>query len=191
MRSLARFISLSLLFTLATFLACNKSGAPVKEAATPAQANDPALQISSVAFAQNGMIPAKYTCDGVNISPPLAWNGAPKAAKAFALIVNDPDAPSGDFTHWVLYDVPASANNLPESVPNEDRAQGGVQGMNDFGKVGYGGPCPPSGTHRYQFTLYALDAPLGLAPRASRTQVEAAMHGHVLAQTQLTGKYRR
>src|SRR5689334_9978527 len=190
MSSLSSCISLALL-TLTTLVACNKNSAPLKEAAIPAQGQDPTLRLTSPGFAENGMIPPKYTCDGKNMSTPLAWSGAPSGTKSFALIVHDPDAPPGDFTHWVLYDLPASANNLPENVLKENRAQGGAQGMNDFGKVGYGGPCPPSGTHRYVFTLYALDAQLGLAPRASRAQVEAAIKGHLLAQTELTGKYGR
>jgi Raf kinase inhibitor-like YbhB/YbcL family protein len=145
--------------------------------------------LTSTAFAEGQTIPARYTCDGADVSPLLRWDGAP-AAQSFALIADDPDAPGGTFTHWVLFDIPAAQRELPEG-----QATGalGVAGRNDFGKAGYGGPCPPRGApHRYIFTLSALDvATLNLPANASRSDVEAAMRGHILGQAQLMGRYGR
>lgn len=151
------------------------------------------LALTTTAFPANGAIPARYTCDGEDRSPPLAWSGAPSGAAAFALIMDDPDAPRGVFTHWVLYNLPADAQELPEGVPTAERLpSGALQGVNDFGRVGYGGPCPPPGpAHRYRFTLYALDTALSLEPRATKQAVLDAMRGHVLAQAQLVGTYQR
>jgi len=133
------------------------------------------------------MIPAKYCCDGADVSPPLSIEGAPKETKSLALIVDDPDAPVGTWVHWVVWNIGVGTREIPENaVP-----QGAVEGMNDFRKRKYGGPCPPSGTHRYFFKLYALDAPLPLKPGAAKAQVEEAMKGHVLAQAELIGLYRR
>lgn len=150
------------------------------------------LEIRSPAFPEGGSIPSQYTCDGKDLSPPLAWSGVPPGARSFALVCNDPDAPSGDWVHWVFFDVPSSSTGLPEGVPPRDEiAGGGRQGKNDFRKVGYGGPCPPVGTHRYVFTLYALDRELALAAGVTKAQLSAAMKGHVLAEGRLTGKYSR
>jgi len=151
------------------------------------------FSVTTKAFAPGGDIPRQYTCDGQDLSPALEWNGAPAATKSFALIADDPDAPVGTWTHWVLFDLPASADNLPESVPKTaDLSGGGHQGRNDFGKTGYGGPCPPPGKpHRYFFKLYALDAPLNLKGGASRADVEKAMKGHVLGEAQVMGKFKR
>ncbi len=151
------------------------------------------LSLTTTAFPSNGPIPARYTCDGEDRSPPLTWRDAPAQTAAFALIMDDPDAPRGVFTHWVLYNLPADARELPEGVPSAERLPGGaLQGVNDFGRVGYGGPCPPPGpAHRYRFTLYALDTPLGLGPRATKQAVLDAMRGHVLAEGQLVGTYQR
>jgi Raf kinase inhibitor-like YbhB/YbcL family protein len=152
----------------------------------------PSLRLTSVTL-QAGQFPAKDTCDGADASPELAWSGAPAGTKSFALVVIDLDAPGGEFVHWVLYDLPASARELPEGWAQQDRlADGSLQGRNDFGKTGYGGPCPPGNSpHRYVFRLFALDAKLNLAPGTSRGQVEAAMKGHVLAQGELTARYQR
>ncbi len=151
-----------------------------------------ALFISSSAFQEGESIPAKYTCDGQDISPPLKWGEPPAGAGSFALIVDDPDAPGGVFTHWVLFNLPPDTSELPEAAPASPQLTGGaLQGVNDFGRVGYGGPCPPSGTHRYQFTLYALDKSLDLEAGASKQQVLEAMQGHVVARGQLTGMYQR
>jgi Raf kinase inhibitor-like YbhB/YbcL family protein len=150
------------------------------------------VKIASDAFADGGHIPSKYTCDGNDVSPPMQWSDLPARTKSVALICDDPDAPKKDFTHWVLYDLPPSARMLPEHVSRtRELPDGGRQGKNDFGKVGYGGPCPPSGRHRYRFTLYALDTELGVPPPATRSEVENAMKGHILETAQLTGLYAR
>src|SRR5690606_3351890 len=151
-----------------------------------------ALQVMSDAFAEDQQIPSIYTCDGRNISPPLRWSGVPAEAQTLALVVDDPDAPSGLFTHWRVYDLPPGATGLPEGVPQQETVDGGGrQGRNDFGRIGYGGPCPPSGSHRYVFTVYALDAPLDLPPGATRRQLFDAMDGHIIAEGRLIGRYQR
>lgn len=149
------------------------------------------LSVSSQAFREGEKIPAKYSCDGQNISPPLIWDEPPAETRSFALIVDDPDAPGGTFTHWILFNLPATNRELPEAIPTQDQLpNGALQGKNDFGKVGYGGPCPPAGhPHRYQFTLYALDRVLDLTAGASREQLTAAMQGHIIARGRLTGTY--
>jgi Raf kinase inhibitor-like YbhB/YbcL family protein len=147
--------------------------------------------LSSPSFADGETIPAKHTCDGANQSPPLRWADSP-AAQSFVLIMDDPDAPGGTFTHWVLYDIPGTEHELPEGLSNVGAL--GTPGTNDFSKVGYGGPCPPRGhgAHRYFFTLSALDiATLQLPPEASRRDVEQAMRGHVIGQARLMGRYAR
>jgi Raf kinase inhibitor-like YbhB/YbcL family protein len=147
--------------------------------------------LSSAAFQEGDRIPAKYTCDGQNISPPLAWSEPVPETRALALIVEDPDAPGGVFTHWVLFNIPAGFRQLGEGVPAQEQLQtGGIQGKNDFGRIGWGGPCPPRGTpHRYVFTIYALDKSLDLKSGASKKQLLDAMQGHILAQSQLIGTY--
>ena len=150
------------------------------------------LEIKSSDFETGGMIPKKYTCDGEDISPPLLWDGVPEGTKSLALINDDPDAPMGTWVHWVLYDLPASTKELPENMPKDKTLHSGAkQGITDFRKIGYGGPCPPSGTHRYFFKLYALDSKLNLEPGATKKQVEDAMKGHIVAQAELIGKYTR
>jgi Raf kinase inhibitor-like YbhB/YbcL family protein len=151
------------------------------------------FDLTSSAFSHEAPIPARYTCDGEDMSPPLAWSDAPQGTTAFALIMDDPDAPRGVFTHWVLFNVPAQVQDLPEAVPKTARlADRGLQGRNDFGKVGYGGPCPPPGPpHRYRFTLYALDIILDLSPGASKQQVLEAIQDHTLDHALLIGTYRR
>jgi hypothetical protein len=150
------------------------------------------IQVTSPAFAEGAMIPAKYTGDGDDASPPLRWSDAPDGTKSFALIADDPDAPMGTWVHWVLFNLPADARELPEAVPSEGTLPSGArQGRNDFRKIGYGGPMPPSGTHRYYFKLYALDTALDLKPGATKAQLVKAMEGHVLGQGQLMGKYSR
>jgi Raf kinase inhibitor-like YbhB/YbcL family protein len=154
---------------------------------TPALAFD----LKSPAFSQNAPIPRTYSCDGPDRSPPLRWYDPPSGAKGYALVVEDPDAPAGTWVHWVLYRIPAGARQLPEGVPARDTVAGaGTQGINDFKKVGWGGPCPPPGSaHRYVFTLYALDSDLTLPPGTSRSDLQAAMEGHVLGQAELTGRF--
>jgi len=152
-----------------------------------------AFVLSSAAFSGGGAIPKKYTCDAVDVSPPLAWTEPPAKTRAFALIVDDPDAPAGTWVHWVLFNLPAETRELAEGVPKKDELPGGArQGRNDFRRIGYGGPCPPPGpAHRYFFKLYALDAPLALTPGATKAEVEAAMRGHILAHAELMGRYKR
>jgi len=151
------------------------------------------LQISSDAFADGKIIPKDHTCDGADRSPPLHWDGAPERAKAFALVVDDPDAPSGVFTHWLLYNVPAAAKALDVGVATTGTlGDGSRQGTNDFGRVGWSGPCPPPGSaHRYRFKLYALSAPLELEPGAKRDAVLKAIKEKKLAEAEVTGKYER
>jgi Raf kinase inhibitor-like YbhB/YbcL family protein len=145
------------------------------------------LSITSPAFPHNGMIPIKYTCDGADVSPPLSIGNVPEKTGSLALIVDDPDAPMGTWVHWVVWNIAADTREIPENtVP-----PGALQGTNDFGKQKYGGPCPPSGTHRYFFKLYALNAPLALKAGATKAQVEEAMSGHLLGKTELVGLYRR
>jgi Raf kinase inhibitor-like YbhB/YbcL family protein len=145
--------------------------------------------LRSAAFTDGERIPTLYTCEGRDQSPPLRWDGAPDGTQSFALIVDDPDAPHGTFTHWVLFDIPASEHELAEGKPAV-----GIAGINNFQRLGYNGPGPPHGhgEHRYVFALYALDVPtLGLGQPATRREVEAAMQGHILGQAQLTGRYAR
>jgi hypothetical protein len=150
------------------------------------------MHLNSNVFTNNGIIPSKYTCDGDNISPPLSWDDPPEHTASFALLVEDPDAPRGTFTHWVIYDVPGKANHLLEGLSKQSTLpQGGRQGRNDFGQLGFGGPCPPHGNHRYFFKLFALDQTLDLAPGASKGEVLDAMSGHVLETAELMGHYAR
>ncbi len=151
------------------------------------------LQVSSKSFSAGADIPKKYSCDGQNISPQLAWENLPEGTRSMAVLLEDPDAPGGIFTHWVMYDLPVGMDSVAEGVPVVGEIPGGgLQGLNDFGKLGYGGPCPPPGrVHRYIFRVFALDQPLGLPSRASKGSVQQAMHGHVLAEGELMGKFRR
>jgi hypothetical protein len=151
------------------------------------------MKLSSSAFENGAAIPKQFTCDGSDVSPALAWSGAPQNTKSFALIADDPDAPVGTWVHWVLFDLTADTKQLGEGVPKQEQIAGGArQGRNDFRRIGYGGPCPPSGAaHRYFFKLYALDALLNLKAGASKADVEKAMAGHVLGQATLMGTYKR
>jgi Raf kinase inhibitor-like YbhB/YbcL family protein len=150
------------------------------------------MEITSQAFTHGSLIPSKYTCDGANVSPPLSFSGAPPGTKSFALISDDPDAPSGTWVHWVAWNIPGGATALEEGVPAMERLPDGTrQGLTDFRRIGYGGPCPPSGTHRYFFKLYALDTTLDLPASTVKPSLEMAMRGHVLAQAELMGKYAR
>ncbi len=150
------------------------------------------MVLTSSAFEEGAMIPAKFTCDGEDVSPALSWSGAPAGVKTFALIADDPDAPMGTWVHWVIFNIPDSVNQLPEAVPPMPTlANGAVQGKNDFRKIGYGGPCPPGGVHRYFFKLYALDTRLSLQPGITKAELLKAMEGHILAQAQLMGRYSR
>jgi Raf kinase inhibitor-like YbhB/YbcL family protein len=151
------------------------------------------FRVRSTAFGEGQRIPKRHTGDGLDLSPPLEWSGAPPATRAFALLATDPDAPRGTWTHWVLYDLAADTNALAEEMPRAHLVAGGArQGRNSWKKIGWNGPRPPPGAaHRYVFTLYALDRPLGLAPAAAREDVELAMRGHILAEASTTGRYSR
>jgi hypothetical protein len=154
-----------------------------------------AFELTSEAFEDGGTIPVRYTCEGEDVSPPLAWSGAPEGTKSFALVVDDPDAPRGTFDHWIVYEIPSHAAALPEGVgpsPRLENLGGSLQGKNGFGNVGWGGPCPPPGRpHRYVFRLLALDAVLSLEPGVERQALERALEGHVLATAELAGTFGR
>ena len=152
------------------------------------------FSITTTAFQPDQMIPSRFTCDGADVSPQLSWKEAPAGTKGFALICDDPDAPVGTFTHWVLYGLPAGTSGLPEEMAKDPEVgtPSCRQGRNDFGKIGYNGPCPPRGSkHRYYFKLFALDKEIQLPGRSSRADVEREMKGHILAQTQVMGLYQR
>ena len=152
------------------------------------------MQITSSAFQPGAPIPRRHTCEGEDVSPPLAWREAPAGTRSFALIMDDPDAPVGTFTHWILWDIPGEASSLEEGMAKAAEVGSIKQGRNDFRSIGYGGPCPPRGhgPHRYFFKLYALDVPtLGLAGGSSRGRLETAMRGHILAEAQVMGTYER
>jgi Raf kinase inhibitor-like YbhB/YbcL family protein len=154
-----------------------------------------AMTLTSPAFEQGGQIPSKYTCEGDDVSPPLAWDGVPAGTKSLVLIIDDPDAPDPKapqlvWVHWVLYNIPPGTNGLPENASKAGLPQGTAFGLNDFKKVAYGGPCPPISRHRYFHKLYALDVTLDLT-RASKPEIELAMKGHVLADAELIGTYQK
>ena len=175
-------------FLLACFLLL---ATPVFQGATTKTAGS--MELKSSAFQTGADVPRKHTCDAADVSPLLRWEKAPAGTRAFALIVDDPDAPAGTWVHWVIYDLPAETKELKEGTPKtETQANGAKQGVNDFRRVGYSGPCPPPGQlHRYFFKLYALDAPTNLKPRATKQQLLEAMKGHVLEETELVGRYER
>ena len=184
-----RVASIALMMMFA--VACAKQPATNPPATqTPQAATN--MKLTSSAFAEGQAIPRQYTCAGINISPPLEWTGIPKSAKTIAIIADDPDAPAGTWVHWVIYNLPADTLGMIENLPpTEEIKGGGLQGKNDFEKIGYGGPCPPSGTHRYLFKIFALDSELPLKSGATKADVEKAMSGHVLAQAQLMGTYQK
>jgi Raf kinase inhibitor-like YbhB/YbcL family protein len=190
-----RCIAFVLALLAALVLAVALSGTR-RVSASEEKSNMTTFKLTSPSFKNNDPIPTKYTCDGQDSSPPLHWEGAPEGTKRFALIVDDPDAPVGTFTHWLLYGVPANKTELPENVSHTDRVAAlddAKQGMNDYGKIGYGGPCPPHGhgVHHYRFKLFALDAELQVPPRETCLKLNDAMKGHILAQTELVGIYQR
>jgi hypothetical protein len=180
-----------MLISLATVLV----GCQSESTSTPISSMEGVLEIivSSEAFQDGETIPLKYTCEGADLSPPLSWLGVPDDAQSFALIVDDPDAPGGTWVHWVLYNIPVSRINLPEGVAiSQVVDEYGSEGLTDFGRTGYGGPCPPAGSaHRYFFKLYALDVYLELPNDPTKDDVEMAMEGHILANGELMGMYRR
>lgn len=151
-----------------------------------------AIKVTSPAFEDSAMIPSKYTCDGENISPQIDWSGIPDTAKSIALIADDPDAPRGTWVHWVVYNIPPETAGFAENVPRADTLENGaVHGTTDFGRKGYGGPCPPGGTHRYYFKVYALDTMLEFEGDIDKAMLVQAMEGHVLAEGALMGRYSR
>jgi Raf kinase inhibitor-like YbhB/YbcL family protein len=151
------------------------------------------MELKSSAYPAGGKIPVRYTCEGENISPALSWEDAPVGTKSFALILHDPDAPrEGGFTHWVVYDVDSSTSRIKENTPRQGKVDGlGMQGKNDSGRIGYMGPCPPSGTHRYIMRLFALDTKLNLKPGALHEEVETSMRGHLVEEATLMATYAR
>lgn len=151
------------------------------------------LELKINAFANGSEIPKRYTCSGADLSPALNWSGVSPAARSLALIVDDPDAPRGTWTHWILWNMPAHLTSLPEAAPAVESLESGArQGRNDFGRIGYGGPCPPPGKpHRYFFKLFALDVALDLQPGSGRKELERAMKGHILSQAEWMGTFRR
>ena len=154
------------------------------------------FSLTSPAFAEGGEIPTRYTCEGQDVSPPLAWSGAPNGTKSFALVVDDPDAPDPRaprmrWVHWVLHNLPSTITELPEGVMLEALPTGTKEGQNDWKRTGYGGPCPPVGRHRYFHRLYALDTVLPDLRTPTRAQLEQAMEGHVLARAELIGTYQK
>jgi len=177
--------------TLALFAITLTSCAGPSSPAAEVQEVPMTISITSTAFAQGQPIPPIYSCDGKGSSPPLGWSGAPAGTSSFALIMDDPDAPMGTFVHWVIYNIPASTTGLPEALSKDAAlADGSQQGPNSTRRPGYTGPCPPSGTHRYFFKLYALDTLLDVSD-AGKDQLLKAMQGHVLAQGELMGTFSR
>jgi Raf kinase inhibitor-like YbhB/YbcL family protein len=187
----AILVAAALFFAVSWSLSTNSNHA-IALASAPG-AGDMAFVISSGSFPNNGDIPRKFTCDGDDISPQLSWSHIPPGTRSLALIADDPDAPVGTWTHWVLFDVPPSTTALAEGLSKAgELPDGSRQGNSDSGKTGYGGPCPPPGKpHRYFFKLYALDRKTGLKPGAARPELEKAMQGHTLGEAQWMGKYRR
>lgn len=152
----------------------------------------PTIQLQSSAFAANASIPEQYTCDGEDRSPPLRWEALPSETQSLVLIADDPDAPGGTFVHWVLYNLPPQTRQLPSGVaPDSQGPYQSIQGKNGFGKIGYRGPCPPSGTHRYFFKIYALDQEIEIAPGAKKNKVLRAVKDHIIATGELMGRYSR
>ena len=150
------------------------------------------LKVESQAFKNGGMIPTKYTCDGEDVSPPISWSNGPECTKSYALIADDPDAPMGTWVHWVIYNIPPDITRLDENVPKvEELPNGAVQGVNDFRRYGYGGPCPPGGTHRYYFKVYALDTELKDGPGLTKKKLLKRIEGHIIGYGELMGRYSR
>lgn len=182
--------AMAFLLLLMPVASCGSSGSHSQQAQDSSTSG---FRLQSNAFKEGAIIPRQYTCEGEDISPALRWTSPPPGTRSFVLVVEDPDAPGGVWTHWVVYNLPAIVRELPENVPKQDEVPGGgLQGRNSFGKIGYGGPCPPPGKpHRYFFHLYALDTVLSLKAGASKQDVLDAVKGHVRARTQLMGRFGR
>jgi len=179
---------LAVALALLSTAACDGCRSASSHPSTPPGVSLSSLTVTSRAFASDGQIPVDYTCDGADKSPPLTWSAPPAGTKALAVLVDDPDAPGGDFTHWVAFNVRPDVLSLGEAA--DMAADGGAEGTNGFGRIGYSGPCPPRmEEHRYFFRVFALNAPLAAQPGATRDAVEAAMHGHVLAEGSLMGVF--
>lgn len=182
--------ALAFLLVLAPLASCGSSAHSSHQMADPASSG---FRIASTAFSEGGFIPSRFTCSGEDISPALRWTAPPNGTRSFILIVEDPDAPGGIWTHWVVYNLPAQARAVPENVPKQGSVPaGGLQGLNSFGHIGYGGPCPPPGNpHHYYFRLYAMDTTLSLKAGASKGEVLAAAKGHILGEAHLMGRFGR
>jgi len=182
------FVSIALLLGCAAGCSKAENATVSTERSTPMT-----IQVRSAAFDEGQSIPQKHTCDGEDVSPSLSWENPPDRTKSFALICDDPDAPSGTWVHWVIFDLPAAITELPEAIPTKEEVLNGAkQGRNDFSRIGYGGPCPPKGDpHRYYFKLYALDAALNLKAGATKADVENAMKGHLLGEGKIMATYKR
>ncbi len=179
---------------LVFFVVTSSALASVAGSATlePSKTESTNMELKSQAFTAEHPIPSRHTCDGQDASPPLSWSEPPAGTKSFALVSDDPDAPGGVWVHWVVWNIPASARALAESLSKKESLPDGTkQGTTDFGRIGYGGPCPPSGTHRYYFRLHALDTTLVLPASTTKEDLERAMRGHILAQAELMGTYKR
>jgi Raf kinase inhibitor-like YbhB/YbcL family protein len=187
-------IVMNVLFVL-TILSASRSGVAAGSPSPSSrdEENPMSLTLSSPSFSNGGDIAKKFTCDGADVSPQLSWTDPPAGTQAFALLADDPDAPVGNWNHWTMWNLPPSSRGVPEGMSKDAHLpDGSEQGLNDFPKVGYNGPCPPPGKpHRYYFRLFALDAKLDLKPRAGKRDLEAAMKGHVLAQAEWMGRYGR
>lgn len=192
-RTMAIALAAVAAFSLAACKGSNEKEAETRPDVVLTEGEDTmAIAVTSPAFEDGGKIPKKFTCDGEDISPPLHIDGVPSEARSLTVIADDPDAPSGMWVHWVLYDLPPNTTELPENMPDDEEIQNGARhGVTDFKRFGYGGPCPPSGTHRYYFKVYALDTMLDLSGRVTKADVIKAMQGHVLAEGQLMGRYAR
>jgi hypothetical protein len=182
--------SLILAVIVSTAFQCKSNNKPILKVNKQETSMD--IKIKSTAFEDGGLIPVKYSCDGENVSPPLFWSTTAAGIKSYALICDDPDAPAGTWVHWVIYNIPENAAALPEFVPaGKNLDNGSSQGLNDFGNTSYGGPCPPSGTHRYFFKIYAIDTILNLKGDVTKEILLNAIKGHIIAEGQLIGKYSR
>ena len=191
----AGIVTLVVAVIIAAFIANQQPQSPISTTANQTKQQQPqnrssTVQLTSMVFGNNTSIPDKYTCKGASVSPQLYWTAGPQGTKSYVLIVDDPDAPRGVFTHWVIFNIPFSVNKLDENIPKNATVEGvGVQGVNGARNTGYTGPCPPSGTHHYIFTLYAVDTVLDIAPKSTKDQVLDAMKGHVIATSVLIGLY--
>ncbi len=171
---------------------CSKTKEPVRTNEKQENNVKTDIKLTSTAIADGSSIPFKYTCDGENISPPLQWNNTDEKVKSYSIIMNDPDAPSGDFVHWIIYDIPSSVRELSEGFSSVNAPKTNyIQGKNDAGNSFYYGPCPPSGSHRYIFNIYELDSMLNLKEGMTKSELSSAMSGHILAKNTLTANYQR